>query len=106
MVLLAAGQGDEGAKEYVTTLENAMSREQIAEGQKLARNFTPRELPSERSDSSSAGMAQTRPESSGTGFFIAFGMNRHLPTRARERRVMASLCYFCSTFARFLTVPR
>lgn len=30
-VLLAAGQRDEGAKEYVTTLENAMSREQIAE---------------------------------------------------------------------------
>jgi S1-C subfamily serine protease len=47
-----------------------LTGEQIAEGQKLARNFKPREVPSEGSDSSSAGIAQTRPESSGTGFFI------------------------------------
>jgi hypothetical protein len=43
--LLAAGQGNEGAKKYMTILENKMSQEQIAEGQKLARNFKPRKMP-------------------------------------------------------------
>jgi S1-C subfamily serine protease len=69
-VLLAAGQGDEAAKRVMATLEEMMTREQIAEGQKLARNFKPREVPASGDDSSAAGIAQTRPESSGTGFFI------------------------------------
>jgi len=68
--LLAAAQGDEKAKKAVTALEYLMTREQIAEGQKLARNFKPREVPSAGSDSSGTAIAQTRPESSGTGFFI------------------------------------
>jgi S1-C subfamily serine protease len=68
--LLAAGQGHELAKEFVTRLEVGLSREQIAEGQKLARNFKPREVPASGSDSSAIGILQTRPESSGTGFFI------------------------------------
>jgi S1-C subfamily serine protease len=54
----------------VTRLEVGLSREQIAEGQKLARNFKPREVPASGSDSSAIGILQTRPESSGTGFFI------------------------------------
>ena len=68
--LLAAGQGVERAKENVTILEYRMSREQTAEGQKLAHNFKPREVPSSGDDSSSAGILQSRPESSGSGFFI------------------------------------
>jgi S1-C subfamily serine protease len=68
--LLAAGQGNEDAKKYMTPLEDMMTREQIAEGQKLARNFKPREVPSAGGDSSAVGIMQTRPESSGTGFFI------------------------------------
>src|SRR5437773_1433510 len=68
--LLAAAQGDKDATKVVTILENKMSREQIAEGQKLARNFKPREMPSAGGDSSARGIAQSRPESSGTGFFI------------------------------------
>jgi TPR repeat protein len=69
-ILLAAAQGDEIAKNAMTTVEDMMTREQIAEGQKLARSFKPREVPSSGSDSSAAGIMQTRPESSGTGFFI------------------------------------
>ncbi len=69
-VLLAAGQGEEGAKNTMSTVEGWMTREQIAEGQKLARNFKPREVPSSGGDTSAAGIMQTRPESSGTGFFI------------------------------------
>src|SRR5207237_478277 len=68
--LLAASQGDKDAKETMTILENNMSREQIAEGQKVARNFKPRLAPSAEPDTSSTGGAQTRPQSSGTGFFI------------------------------------
>lgn len=68
--LLASAQGDRGAKEVTTPLEDVMTREQIAEGQKLARNFKPREVPSSMGDSSAAGILQTRPEASGTGFFI------------------------------------
>jgi TPR repeat protein len=39
---LAATQGDEDAKKAMTALENKMTPEQIAEGQKLAGNFKPR----------------------------------------------------------------
>jgi uncharacterized protein len=48
--LLAAGQGNDDAKYNMTIVENKMSREQIAEGQRLARDFKPRKLPSEGSD--------------------------------------------------------
>src|SRR6266567_2774441 len=48
--LLAAGQGNDDAKYNMTIVENKMSREQIAEGQRLARDFKPRKVPSEGSD--------------------------------------------------------
>ena len=68
--LLAAAKGNEKAKNSIALLESMMTREQIAEGQKLARDFKPREVPSAGADSSGIAIAQTRPESSGTGFFI------------------------------------
>jgi TPR repeat protein len=68
--LLAASQGDQDAKETMPTLESNMSSEQIAEGQKVARNFKPRLAPSAGPDTSSTGITQPRPESSATGFFI------------------------------------
>ena len=40
--LLAAKQGDEDAKENMTVLESKLTPEQIAEGQKRARDFKPR----------------------------------------------------------------
>src|SRR6266446_6181816 len=48
--LLAAGQGNDDAKYNTTIVENKMSREQIAEGQRLARDFKPRKVPPEGSD--------------------------------------------------------
>ncbi|MCX6928247.1 MAG: tetratricopeptide repeat-containing serine protease family protein, partial [Verrucomicrobia bacterium] len=69
-MLLAAAQGNEDAKKLVTIREDRMTREQIAEGQKLARSFKPREVSASGGDSSAPGIVQTRPESSGTGFFI------------------------------------
>jgi TPR repeat protein len=68
--LLAAGQGNERAKHNMAVAESRLTREQTAEGQKLARNFKPREVPSAGGDSSSTGIAQSRPQSSGSGFFI------------------------------------
>jgi Sel1 repeat len=39
--LLATGQGNEDAKKIITFLESEMTPEQMADGQKLARNFSP-----------------------------------------------------------------
>jgi hypothetical protein len=39
---LAAGQGNENAKKTMATLEKKMTTEQIAEGEKRARDFKPR----------------------------------------------------------------
>jgi uncharacterized protein len=47
--LLAAAQGNDDAKYNMTIVENKMTREQIAEGQRLARDFKPRKVPSEGS---------------------------------------------------------
>jgi len=93
-LLLAAGQGDALAKENVTRLENKMTREQIAEGQKLARSFRAREMPSSGSDSSPTGIAQTPPESSGSGFFITEDgfliTNEHVVIQATQVRLVTS----------------
>jgi S1-C subfamily serine protease len=90
--LLAAGQGDEDAKKAVSLSEAGMSREQIAEGQKLARDFKPRQVPASGSDSSAAGILQTRPESSGTGFFITEDgyliTNEHLAGNGAQVRLV------------------
>jgi hypothetical protein len=53
--LLAAGQGDESAKRNMTKGEFNMTREQIAEGQKLARNFKPLKEPSSKLPPAKAG---------------------------------------------------
>ncbi len=71
--LLAVAQNEEVAnavKGLVSVLEGRMSPEQITEGQKLARDFRPRKVPSTGIGSPGVGAAETRPESSGTGFFI------------------------------------
>jgi uncharacterized protein len=48
--LLAAAQGNDDATHNMTIVENKMTREQIAEAQRLARDFKPRKMPSKRSD--------------------------------------------------------
>jgi S1-C subfamily serine protease len=69
--LLAAGQGsNEAAQKNGVIIERLLTREQIAEGQRLARDFKPREVPSAGADSSGRVIAESRPQSSGTGFFI------------------------------------
>jgi TPR repeat protein len=69
-LLLASAEGDENSKKLTAILESLMSREQIAEGQKLARDFKPREGSSTQADRSGPAAAQMHPMYSGTGFFI------------------------------------
>src|SRR5262249_6271082 len=61
--LLVAGPGnDEEAHRNVAILERLMTREQIAEGQRLARNFKPRQPPPLGSYMSHAAIAESRPQ--------------------------------------------
>jgi S1-C subfamily serine protease len=93
-LLLAAGQGDREAKEIIGGLESMMSREQIAEGQRLARDFKPRQLPPAGGSMSNTEIAQTRPESSGSGFFITddgfLVTNEHVVKDAVQIRLVTS----------------
>jgi TPR repeat protein len=96
--LLAAAQGDEdvdkGAKGLVALLEDGMTREQIAEGQRLVRNFKPRQLPPAGGSLSNIEIGQTRPESSGSGFFITddgfLVTNEHVVKDAAQIRLVTS----------------
>jgi S1-C subfamily serine protease len=69
---LSAGQGNEAASKARDNLENSFAtREQIAEGQRLARGFKPRQTPGSGVDVAGPDVAALRPEVSGTGFFIS-----------------------------------
>jgi hypothetical protein len=46
VVFLAAAQGDENAKKGAAAAESRLTREQIKEGLKQARNFKPHAVPS------------------------------------------------------------
>ena len=71
-----------------------MTREQIAEGQKLAREFKPRIASPADSPVSREGIAQSRPESTGTGFFITedgyFITNQHVASEGATVRVLTA----------------
>ena len=67
--LLASAQGEDISSKAITALEQILSKEQIAEGQKLAHNFQSR-LEQAASISPNAAVAESRPQASGSGFFI------------------------------------
>ncbi len=92
--LLAAGQGNGNAKKNMAVAESRLTRARIAEGQRLARNFKPREVPSTGDDISGAAILQTRPESSGSGFFITEDgyliTNEHVAGNGAQVRLVTS----------------
>ncbi len=67
---LAAAQGAESAKQYLPILEQRMTSEEIAEGQRLARDFRPRNAAEVDAFVPSPPTADVSPKASGTGFFI------------------------------------
>jgi S1-C subfamily serine protease len=91
--LLAAAQGDENSSKAVPVLEKVLTREQIAEGQKLAREFTPRTTSSDDSPIAREGTTtQARPESTGTGFCLTADgyliTNQHVAGEGATVRVL------------------
>ena len=93
-LLLAAGQGEEKAKRNLPVVEQRMTREQIAEGQKLARKFRPRVATVERQTDQTSDEANTNPKATGTGFFITDSgfliTNKHVVEDASKVRLATS----------------
>ncbi len=93
-MLLAGAQAVPDAQKGMTILENKMSREQIAEGQKLARDFKQRKMRFAGRDISSTNISQMRPASSGTGFFITEDgyliTNEHLAGNGAQLRLVTA----------------
>ncbi len=92
--LLAAGQGDEYAKKGVAQLENVMTKEQIAEGQKLARVFKPRKASDLGNSVLGGDVADSNLIASGTAFFITDDgyliSNNHVVKGATNVRLVTS----------------
>ena len=93
-LLLAAAQGEQDAKDLIPGLENRMTREQIAEGQKLAGNFKPQEASESSVATLNRDHVDAQPTSSGTGFFISDDgyliSNNHVVEGANQVRLVTS----------------
>jgi S1-C subfamily serine protease len=91
---LASAQGHAEAKKALASLEPTMTAEQIAEGQKLAREFTPRKAPEIDGVAPHNGMTGSRPAASGSGFFITddgfLVTNEHVVKEATQVRLVTS----------------
>ncbi len=90
---LSAAQGNEDASKVSDNLENSMmTRGQISEGQRLAREFKPRETPVAGAGISGPEISALRPEVSGTGFFISedgyLVTNQHVVKDAGQVRLV------------------
>ena len=94
--LLAASQGVKLAESSTASIERDLTQPQIAEGQKLAREFKPRKATTIDVTGDPIDLAQTPPRVSGTGFFITddgyFVTNAHVVTGAGQIRLMTSNC--------------
>jgi TPR repeat protein len=89
---LAAAKGHESAKKNIEIEEGRMSRYEVAQGQRLARNFTPRAVAGTSVDSSRAGDLEATPRGTGTGFFITVDgyliTNEHVAGNAAKVRLV------------------
>lgn len=92
--LLAAGQGMKQAKDNMAISEARLTREQIAEGQKLARNFKQRKEPDLGANASGDKDIDSNVKYTGTGFFITkdgfLVTNNHVIKGANSIRVGTS----------------
>lgn len=92
--LLAGSQGHETAKTRISILENRLTREQIAEGQRLARNFMELKAPESNAPDAVSEFDDTHPKCTGTGFFITEDgfliTNQHVIGVSTKVRLMTS----------------
>jgi TPR repeat protein len=86
----------EDPKDSMSRIEQFMTRNQIAEAQRLAREFVPRKKQADSSPSSD-GNANDRPSSTGTGFFITEDgfliTNEHVVRDSTQIRLLTSTGY-------------
>ena len=91
---VAAAQGANHAARNRDRLAIDMTPEQIAEAQRLARNFKPILAPKSGSSFSGKDVAESRPSASGTGFFISedgfLVTNEHVVKDAAQVRLVTS----------------
>ncbi len=92
---LATAQGYERAKKVLTAQETVMTPEQIAKGQRLAREFKPRKALNSRDSASERSVADSCLAASGTGFFITetgyLISNYHVIKHAAQVRLFTSV---------------
>jgi S1-C subfamily serine protease len=86
---LANAQGDKDAEKALNRLESSMTREQLAEAQRLAREFKPR-----KESQTGRSSPPENPYGGGTGFFISEDgfliMNDHVVNDATQVRLVTS----------------
>ena len=91
---LASAQGDGEANKDLAILERRMTPSQIAEAQRLAREFKPREAPDSGVSASHENIYGSNPAVSGTGFFISedgfLVTNEHVVKDATQVRLVTS----------------
>ncbi len=85
---LALAQGSEYARQYLPIIESQMTAEQVAEAQRLTREFTPRK------ENSASSTSHNNPTATGTGFFITddgyLVSNYHVVKDAVKVRLLTS----------------
>ena len=92
--ILASAHGDELSREKLNYLEGRMTPEQIAEGQRVAREFKPHKALEAESANSVKEFTEPRPATTGTGFAITEDgyliTNEHVVKDAAQVRLVTS----------------
>ena len=90
-LLLATANGEEKARPEVTYTEKFLTPDQRIQGQRMAREFKPRDMSQENDVAVRENVEESRPKASGSGFFITddgyFITNQHVADSGATVRV-------------------
>jgi len=102
-VSIAAANGHADARKFRDLLAEKMTREQIAEAQRLAATFQPKQ-PRANTDQGDIAVPRLEPDATGSGFFITsdgyFVTNHHVITDARRISIQTAAGVFSATVVR------